>query len=152
MGSAGEFVDVDDMTGGAFALSGIVLRGDDRQDSLSAADPIALTPAQSLRVYRPGTRLSYAYEIYNASAQVEVAASIHRGTERVFATAPNTLVLPPGNDRRFAAAGGLSLGEGLPPGNYRLVVSATTPDANRKGRTRAAVQQIGFDVEAAKPR
>ena len=34
MGSAGEFVDVDDMTGGAFALSGIVLRGDDRQDSL----------------------------------------------------------------------------------------------------------------------
>ena len=152
MGSAGEFVDVDDMTGGAFALSGIVLRGDDRQDSSGAADPIALTPAQSLRVYRPGTRLSYAYEIYNASTVVDVAASIHRGSEQVFATTPNTLVLPAGNERRFAAAGGLSLGEGLPPGNYRLVVSATTPDANRKGRTRAAVQQIAFDVEAGKPK
>ena len=30
MGSAGEFVDVDDMAGGAFALSGIVLRRGDR--------------------------------------------------------------------------------------------------------------------------
>jgi VWFA-related protein len=154
MGSAGEFVDVDDMTGGAFALSGIVLGTDDRKESQApgAADPIALTSAQSLRVYRPGTRLSYAYEIYNASGTVDVAASIYRETERVFSTAPNTLVPLPGNDRRFAAAGGLSLGEGLPPGSYRLVVSATTPDANRKGRTRAAVQQIGFDVEAGKPK
>ena len=101
---------------------------------------------------RPGTRLSYAYEIYNASTTVDVAASIYRGTEKVFAVPPNTLALPPGGGRRFAAAGGLSLGEGLPPGSYRLVVSATTPDANRKGRTRAAVQQIGFDVEAGKPK
>jgi VWFA-related protein len=154
MGSAGEFVDVDDIAGGAFALSGIVLGSDDRKASQAQgeADRIALTPAQSLRVYRPGTRLSYAYEIYNASTVVDVAASIHRGTERVFATAPNTLVLPPGNDRRFAAAGGLSLGEGLPPGSYALIVSATTPDPARKGRSRTAVQTIGFDVEAGRPK
>ena len=147
MGSAGEFVNVDDMAGGAFALSGIVLRGD-RGDSQGPgeADQIALTPAQSIRVYRPGTRLSYAYEIYNASTVVEVAASIRRGTERVFATPPSTLALPPGNDGRFTAAGGLRLGEQLPPGSYALVVSATTPDPNRKGRSRTAVQQIGFDV------
>ena len=136
------------MAGGAFALSGIVLRGDDRGDAQGPgeADQIALTPAQSLGVYRPGTRLSYAYEIYNATTVVEVAASIRRGTERVFATPPSTLALPPGNDRRFAAAGGLRLGEQLPPGSYALVVSATTPDPNRKGRSRTAVQQIGFDV------
>jgi hypothetical protein len=153
-GSAGEFVDLADMAGGAFALSGIVLRSDDRTASQASgeADQIALTPAQALRVYRPGTRLSYAYEIYNASGVVEVAASIHRGTEQVFATPPNTLVLPPGNDRRFAAAGGLSLGEGLPPGSYALIVSATTPDPGRQGRNRTAVQTIGFDVEAGRPR
>ena len=60
MGSAGEFVDVDDMTGGAFALSGIVLRSGDRtaRQAVGDADEIALTPAQALRVYRPGTRLS----------------------------------------------------------------------------------------------
>ena len=154
MGSAGEFVDVDDMPGGAFALSGIVLRSGDRTatQAVGDVDEISLTPAQALRVYRPGTRLSYAYEIYNVSTTVDVAATIYRGTEKVFAVAPNTLPLPPDGGRRFAAAGGLSLGEGLPPGSYRLVVSATTPDANRKGRSRAAVQQIGFDVEAGKAR
>ena len=149
MGSAGEFVDVDDMAGGAFALSGIVLRGDDRGDSQGPGgiDQIALTPAQSMRVYRPGTRLSYAYEIYNASTVVEVAASIWRGTERVFATPPGTLALPPGNDRRFAAAGGLRLGEQLPPGSYSAAwCRPRRPIANRKGRSRTAVQQIGFDV------
>ncbi len=153
-GSAGEFVDVGDMAGGAFALSGIVLRSGDRTAShaVGEVEEITLTPAQALRVYRPGTRLSYAYEIYNASTVVEVAASLHRGTERVFAVPPNTLALPPGGDRTFAAAGGLSLGEGLPPGSYTLIVSATTPDPNRKGRTRAALQQIGFDVEAGKPK
>ena len=148
LGSAGEFVEVGDMAGGAFALSGIVLRSDDGTASQASAGPeqIVLTPAQALRVYRPGTRLSYVYEVYNATSPVQATTTIWRGTEKVFAAPPDTLVNPPGGDPRFAAAGGVKLGEGLPPGGYVLQVSATTPDPKRQGRSRAAVQRIGFEV------
>ncbi len=55
-GSAGEFVEVGDMARGAFALSGIVLRSEDSQDSAQSKvpDDISVTPAQALAVYRPG--------------------------------------------------------------------------------------------------
>jgi hypothetical protein len=105
-----------------------------------------LTAAQALRVYRPGTRLSYAYEIYNATGPVQATTSIWRGIEQVFAAPPDTLVLPPGRDPRFAAAGGLGLGDELPPGSYVLQVTATTPDDKRPGRSRVAVQRMDFEV------
>jgi hypothetical protein len=148
LGSAGEFVEVDDMAGGAFALSGIVLRSDDGTASGASGgpDPIALTAAQALREYRPGTGLSYAYEVYNATTAVQATTSIWRGTEKVFAVAPATLVPPSGGDRRFAVAGRLKLGEQLPPGSYVLQVATTTADPKRQGRSRTAMQRIGFDV------
>ena len=85
LGSAGEFVEIGDIAGGAFALSGIVLRLDDGSGGGSAKvpDDIAITPAQALSVYRPGTRLSYAYEIYNAATPIQAATSVWRGTEKV---------------------------------------------------------------------
>jgi VWFA-related protein len=148
VGSAGEFVDVGDMAGGAFALSGIVLRSDDGTVTHAAGgdDPIVLTPAQALRVYKPGTQLSYAYEIYNATAPVQSTTSIWRGNEKVLLAPPATLLVPPGGDRRFAAAGGVKLGERLPPGSYVMQISATTSDTKSRGRSRIAVQRIGFDV------
>jgi hypothetical protein len=108
--------------------------------------PFSASPAQALRVYRPGTQLSYAYEIYNATTPVQATTSIWRGTEKVFAAAPDTLLVPPGGDRRFAAGGGVKLGERLPPGSYVMQISATTSDTKRQGRSRIAVQRIGFDV------
>jgi len=148
VGSAGEFVDVGDMAAGAFALSGIVLRSDDGTvtHAAGADDPIVLTPAQALRVYKPGTQLSYAYEIYNATTLVQSTTSIWRGTEKVLLAPPATLLVPPGGDRRFAAAGGVKLGERLPPGSYVMQISATTTDTKSRGRSRIAVQRIDFDV------
>lgn len=148
LGSAGEFVEVPDIARGVFALSGIVLRRDEGTvpQATGGADHLALTAAQALRLYQPGTRLSYAYEIYNAATAVRATTSIWRGTEQVFAAAPDTLIVPPGGAARFAAAGGVKLGEGLPPGSYVLQVSATTPDPKRQGRSRIAVQRMGFDV------
>jgi hypothetical protein len=147
LGSAGEFVHVADMAGGAFALSGIVLGSDDGSGPASGGTgQITLTPAQALRAYGPGTRLSYAYEIYNASGPVLSTTSVWRGTEKVFAVAPDTLIPPSGSDRQFAAAGGVKLGERLPPGSYVLQVSATTSDPRRRDRSRTAVQRIDFDV------
>jgi hypothetical protein len=147
VGSAGEFVDVGDMAGGAFALSGIVLRNDDTQvgGAQKVPDDITLTPAQALGIYHPGTRLSYAYEVYNATTPIQAATSVWRGTQQIVAVEPDTLVPPPGA-RRFAAAGGVKLGERLPAGQYMLQVAATKTDPERKGRHTTVVQRIGFEV------
>ena len=152
-GSAGEFVEMSDVRGGAFALSGILLRTNDLTTGTASpgardADQLALTSGQALRVFRPGTRLSYTYEIYNA-ATVQAVTSLWRGTERVFSAAPETLVRPAGAVSRFAAAGGLKLGAELPPGSYVLQVAATARDPNRQGRATMAVQRIVFEVEAS---
>lgn len=149
LGSAGEFVEIADIAGGAFALSGIVLRGGDSAPASvdQAAEPIALAPSQALRVYRPGTHLSYAYEIYNAATQVKAASSIWRDRQAVLMAPPSTLAAPVSGARRFAARGSLKLGEALPPGTYVLQVAAATPDPTRSGRTKTAVQRIAFDVQ-----
>jgi VWFA-related protein len=147
LGSTGEFVQVADIVGGAFALSGIVLHPHDGPtlDS-AAAGQASVSPMQALRAYPPGTRLSYAYEIYNARGPVKSVATVWRGTDNVL-TAPAVNLAPPaGNERRFAAAGGIKLGEQLPPGNYMLQIIATAPDPKREGRALTAAQRIAFDV------
>ena len=148
LGSAGEFVEIGDIAGGAFALSGIVLRSDDGKtaDPAKEAEDITLSPSQALSVYRPGTRLSYAYEIYNAATPIQAATSVWRGSQKILAVEPDTLVPPPDGARRFAAAGGVKLGEKLPPGGYVLQIAATKPDPQRKGKTSTAVQRIAFEV------
>ena len=148
LGSAGEFVEVGDVPGGAFALSGIVLRREDDNAaaSLKAADDITVTSAQALGVYAPGARLSYAYEIYNAATAIQAATSVWRGPERVLSAAPDTLVPPTDGARRFVAAGGMKLGDKLAPGNYVLQIAATTTDPRRRGGTRQAVQRLAFEV------
>ena len=146
VGSAGEFVEVADMARGAFALSGIVLKAHDENSPAGGrGDRLALGPAEAIRRYPPNARLSYAYEIYNASAAVSAAVSIWRGNERVFAAAPDTLVAPSAGSSIFAAAGELSL-RALAPGSYVLQISATTRDPQHKTRDRIAVQRIDFDV------
>src|SRR5258708_812161 len=62
LGSTGEFVDVGDIAGGAFALSGIVLRPEDGAGRQAAGRPdqIALTAAQPGRGSRPGARITAA--------------------------------------------------------------------------------------------
>ncbi len=133
LGSAGEFVEVPDVPGGAFALSGIVLR--------------AQEGSQAVRSFRPGTALTYSYEIYNAAKQVQVVTSIWRGADKVLSVPPESLAAPAGSDRRFAATGGLKLGEDLPAGSYVLQIAAATADVKREGAVRTAIQRIAFDVQ-----
>jgi hypothetical protein len=148
VGSAGEFVEMPDVAHGAFALSGIVLRredGDGSRASTNAPD-ITVTPAQALRTYAAGSQLAYAYDIYNAAGTVRSLTSVWRGVEKVLDAGPATLKPPAGSERRFTAAGGIKLGERLPPGNYILQISATTPDPKRDGKALIAVQRIAFDL------
>jgi len=148
LGSAGEFVQIADMAGGTFALSGIVLRtqeGDRAADSL-AAGQVSVSSAQALGTYPAGTRLAYAYEIYNASEVVKSVATVWRGVDNVLTTPAATLTPPAGNERRFAAAGGIKLGEQLPAGDYVLQISASTADPKVPRKARVAIQRIAFEV------
>ena len=146
LGSAGEFVDVPDIVGGEFALSGIVLQGDGAASVPGGGSEATLSSSQALRIYRPGTHLSYAYELYNAGETVKAAPSVWRGGERILAAPPDTLAPPAPDARRFAARGRLKLGESLPPGSYVLQLAAATPDPKHRGRLRSAVQRITFEV------
>ena len=148
LGTAGEFLEVADVARGAFSLSGIVLRHAETVASgmPDHPDQVLLTPAQALRIYPPGSRLSYAYEIYNATTPVKAAMSIWRGAERVLAVAPDTLAPPAGAERVFAVAGGVKLGEALPPGSYVLEIAAALPGSTAKGKNSTAVQRIDFEV------
>ena len=148
IGSAGEFVEMPDVAHGAFALSGIVLRSDEPDGSSVAGDaePIRVTPAQALHTYAAGSRLSYAYEIYNATGTVRSATSVWHGVQKILDAPPATLKAPAGSEQRFAATGGIRLGEQLPPGSYVLQIGATTGDPKHEGKALAAVQRIAFEV------
>jgi hypothetical protein len=145
IGSAGEFVEIADVPRGAFALSGIVLRSDEERAD-TASSGVHLAPEQALRVYRAGTPLSYACDVYNAAERVEVAISVWRGEQRVAALPTSTLPVPAGSGALVTTTGGLKLGESLPAGSYILEVAAATAGARRTDRARTAVQRLSFDV------
>jgi hypothetical protein len=150
IGAAGQFAWVDDVAHGAFAMSGILVGSESATAAASKGpkglDTTDLLRQQAHRVFKAGTRLSYAYEIYNAAAPVQASVSIWRGQERVF-TAPDDTLVPPSTDaHRFAAAGGLKLGPSLPAGDYVLQIAARTSEAKTK-KKRSAVQSVEFEVK-----
>jgi len=148
IGSAGEYVEVPDAASGAFALSGIVLRSDADPvtPGLDDADRFTVTPMQALRTYPRGARLSYTYEVYNASVPVQAVMTIWRGNDKVLSTGPSILVPPHDAPRRFAAGGGVKLGESLAAGDYVLEIRAKLADSEHKRQTATAVRRIDFEV------
>ena len=148
LGAGGGFVLVPDVTGGAFALSGLVLRAEQRAARAVPfdSDRFSMAPVDALRVYAPGTPLVYSYEIYNGGTAVEAVATLWRGEERLVALAPEILVPPPGGGTLFAA-GRLELADDLAPGSYVLQIAATSNDRGKRKRSRAAVQRLAFDVK-----
>ncbi|HYT75306.1 MAG TPA: VWA domain-containing protein, partial [Vicinamibacterales bacterium] len=146
IGAVGGFVNVPDVTGGALALSGLVLRAGERTAASESidSDRFSVRPADALRVYAPGTQLWYSYEIYNAGTAVQAVTSLWQGTDRLTSLPPDTLV-PPADGGPLGTAGGLKLANDLPAGTYVLQIAATS-DPKRGGKFRAAVQRISFDV------
>jgi VWFA-related protein len=146
LGSVGGFVTVPDVMGGAFALSGLVVRADGAAASESiGSDRFAVRPADALRVYAPGTPLSYSYEIYNAGKTAQVVTSVRRGIDRLLSLPPDTLAPPP--DGAFTATGMLTLPDDLPAGTYILEIVATSDDPKNAKRPHRAVQRLSFDIK-----
>jgi len=147
-GTAGEFIELPDIPRGTFAVSGIVLRSDDDLSPGTAdADRVMISPSQAVRVYKPGARLRYACEIYNAAEPVQLTISVWRGTQQVLTAKPDTLTPPPGQSLWFSAGGAFKLGDALPRGHYVLQLAASTTDPGKTKRVNRAVQMMDFEVQ-----
>ena len=146
IGSAGGFVNVPDVAGGRFALSGLVLQGDQRAaGEWIDSDRFSVRPADALRVYAPGTPLSFSYEVYNAGKSVQAVASLWKGTDMLTSLPSRTLVPPP-DGGRFLTTDDLALATDLPAGAYVLQIAATSDDPKDRKKGRAAVQRLSFEV------
>jgi VWFA-related protein len=147
LGAVGEFVAVPDVRGGAFALSGLVLRAAERAiaDRPLDSDRFSLAPTDALRVYPPGTTLAYTYELYNAGTKVDVTATLWRGRQRL-QSAPSETLTRPARNVVFSATGRLTLGRDLPADTYVLELTATSADPGRAKSTSTAVGRVSFDV------
>jgi VWFA-related protein len=146
LGAAGEFVDIADVKKGTFALSGVVLGeqvigGATPQDDRGA---LAKVSSPALRVFEPGASLVYSYEIYNAVGPIETRVVVWRDGKPFFSAPPVTLV-PPVKKQPASAAGGIKLGERMPPGDYVFQVTATTSRSGR-GKPKHATRWTSFEI------
>jgi VWFA-related protein len=169
-GSAEQYVDVPDVESGRLAMSGIVFvetkveanaKADPRLPQANATEGSGLREnfagEAARRVFRRGTVLLYAYEIFNAQTdkmktggsqipEFEVQTRMFRDGEQVFnvKTAP-TVGAGASDPRRVKMEGHLSLGSDLPPGEYVLQVIVT--DKLAKGKFGTASQSMDFEIE-----
>jgi hypothetical protein len=148
LGAAGEFVEVADVKKGQFALSGIVLGEEVRDATAPDAGDATLSRDSSpaLRVFAPGARLVYSYEIYNARVPIDTRVVVWRDGRPFFSAPPSTIV-PPLKKRPVKAAGGIKLGEKMPPGDYVFQVTATTRGPGR-AKPKTATRWTSFEVRA----
>jgi len=148
LGAAGEFVEIPELKKGTLALSGVVL-GEESQSALTPDDDtaaVARISSPALRVFNPGARLVYTYEIYNASVPVDTRVTVWRNGRPFFSAPPSTLAASP-KARPMKAAGGIKLGDRMPPGDYVFQVSAITRPAGR-AKPKTATRWTSFEVRA----
>jgi hypothetical protein len=112
------------------------------EDTVGAAQ----ISSPALRVFAPGARLVYTYEIYNAPVPVDTRVTVWRNGRPFFSAPPSTLA-PAATARPVKAAGGIKLGETMPPGDYVFQVSAITRPPSR-GTPASATRWTSFEVRA----
>jgi VWFA-related protein len=148
LGAAGEFVEMPEFKKGTLALSGVVL-GEESQSSLALDDAtaaVARISSPALRVFKPGARLVYTYEIYNAVSPVDTRVTVWRDGRPYFSAPPSTLTAP-AKGQPMTAAGGIKLGGAMPQGDYVFQVSAITRPAGR-AKPGNATRWTSFEVRA----
>jgi VWFA-related protein len=148
LGATGEFVDLPDVRKGQLALSGVVLAEERPTAGTDAADSAAPVGVSSpaLRVFTPGARLVFSYEIYNAAVPVEARVAVWRNGRPLF-TAPPSTIAPPVKKQPTKVGGGIKLGETMPPGDYIFQVTATTRGPGR-AKPKTTTRWTSFEIRA----
>jgi hypothetical protein len=157
VGSASQFIEVPDISGGRLALSGLVLSGKDLPEPAQAGavnveakyDPQS-SPA--VRRLKRGAELFYNFAVYNARVEQATAkprltlqARLFRDGREVYSGRRMPVAAGAQGDPRHVLAGGrMSLGPQAATGEYVLQVVVT--DAPEGERPRVASQWIDFEI------
>jgi VWFA-related protein len=159
VGSASQFIDAPDIKKKRLALSGLVVRGQAANQSVTAA-----TAAQSegheegnaetsaaVRHFKAGNVITYAFYVYNAKLdaashpQLKMQVKLFRDGAEIFTG--KVTEFNPGQQtdmQRLAASGAIQIGSDLAPGDYVIQVVVTDTLADEKHRVVA--QWMDFQV------
>lgn len=151
IGSAGQFVQIPNLSKGRLALSGLVLLRDTGDKSNSGPDAQdAITSGPAVRQFRQGANVLFAYSIYNAPLdaathlpQLTTQTRIFREGKPVFSGEPTTVEVNPQIDlKRAPSVGRIQLGSEFPPGEYVLQIIIT----DRTKEKQVATEWIDFEI------
>jgi VWFA-related protein len=143
MGSANEFVIVPRTEGRQFAVSGVMLQGNE-----ASASP-------AVRRFTPGTELNYQFQVYNAQRDETTGKPVLKSRYRLFREGrlvkegsldPQSAELPAAprsNVKGVVAVGELTLAASLSPGEYDMELAVSDTLAKKD---RPAVQWTTFTV------
>lgn len=165
IGSAGQFVQIPNLQDGRLALSGLVLLKD--QDKPGPPSPNAVSPTTpqqkaqdddlssgpALRQFRQGSRILFAYSIYDAQLdqtthlpRLTAQTRVFRDGKPIFTGDPIPISIAAQSDlKRIPNIARLQLGPEFPAGDYVLQVIVT--DSLAKEKQRIALQWIDFEVK-----
>lgn len=157
IGSAGQFIQIPNVTDGRLALSGLVVLKDipDKPGNANADQPAeqdAISSGPAVRQFRQSDKLIFAYSIYNGQPdaaahlpQLTAQTRIFHDGKPVFTGTPAAIEVPPQSDlKRVPSVGRLQLGTDFPPGEYVLQILVT--DKLAKEKQQIASQWIDFEV------
>jgi hypothetical protein len=150
IGSAGQFVEIPNLSSGRLALSGIVAREETAMQTTAngTIDDAATGPA--VRRFHQGATAVFVYFVYNANAQGQAPRltsqmRVFRNGKVVFTGDATPISFAGQSDpKRPANALRLQVGTDMTPGDYVFQVIVT--DTSDKQKPRVASQWIDFEV------
>ena len=156
LGSATQFVDIPDVESGRLVVSGIVMTASSLQPQTPGASGSAedyradIDGTPSVRIFRTGSAVSYAYEILNIrtdgndKSQLEHQVRLFRDGQPVYSSAQSPINLQgQQNAKRIAVGGRLELTK-ITPGSY--VMQIVVSDTRRKDKNGIMAQAVDFQV------
>jgi len=151
IGSAGQFIQIPNLSDGRLALSGIVVTKDAATNNAPGDDAISSGPA--VRQFRAGNSIIFAYSIYGAPTdpstrlpKLTTQTRIFREGKAVYTGTPTAVEVDSQTDlKRIPSIIRLQLGTEFPPGEYVLQVIVT--DQLAKEKPQIASQWIDFEIK-----
>jgi VWFA-related protein len=154
IGAAGQFVEVPNLLKDRLALSGIVVRNEEKPSSVEPAKPGEgeITAGPAVRQFRQGSNLIAVYAVYNALLdkttnlpRLTAQTRIFRDGKSIFVGNATPLDIQGQTDlQRLMAGSRFYVAPELSPGDY--VLQITVEDHLGKEKTRIATQWIDFEV------
>jgi len=157
IGSAGEFIEIPNLSNGQLALSSILLQSDSTQRENRATEPASTDASaidsnddsQTLLRFQKATTLTFVYAIYNARLdkttrlpRLSTQTRVLRNREQIYTAGPMNVSVEGQFDlKRISAGARLQLGSALSPGEYILQIVVEDQLAKR-----STTQWVQFEV------